>query len=316
MATTQTQPNTGAGLQVYYKPLAGQQGYTASNPQAVYDSQGNLVSLDQYKTATGQTGVPDNKIDWSAVQNGAPVGGFQASAATQTFNPSDYPGLAGIWGQLTPAQQAFTQSAYGILKGQYEYGGPVQSGPDLWNQALQFASQDPTIKSQYGDVATQGLQQLQSSIATLTGNYDATAAKQEADRQQAQGALNTQIEQAGQAYSGFRNKAQNQLNAQQNQIIQSTKSQLQQNLQQLGSNYEAKFGSTAAGAQPISVANSGVPNYGAVGYTPVGGIIGSNPQNQLNAEAQFAVETSGLPSVDRSTGVASTTGTASSPGAT
>lgn len=301
MATQTTQPTQ--TLQVYYKPGPGQPGYDANNPQAVYDTSGNLVSLDQYKAATGQTATPDNDIDWSAVQTGSPVGGFSNNP---TFDPNSIPGLSQIWGQLTPAQQAFVQSANGVVQGQYNAGGAATVDQDTWNKALQIAATDPSIQSQYGDAAKEGAQQLAFDVSNVTGNYNAATAANQATLAQQQKDLATQIAQAGEGYSGFANQAKQQLQAQQNQIIQSTRSQYASQLQDLGSQYERTFGSSALGTAPALTLGASGPNQ--LSYQPVGGVIGSNTQGQTNAEISTAQGLGLLPTANPSTGQISTTG--------
>lgn len=302
--TTQstTQPQTQPQLQVYYKPQVGQPGYDANNPQAIYDTAGNIVSLDQYKAATNQSEKADNEVDFSAVQNGAPTGGFSNNP---TFDPNSIPGLSEIWGQLTPSQQAFVQSAHGVVQSQYNAGGAATVDNDTWNKALQIAATDPTIQSTYGDAAKEGTQQLGFQLSQITGNYDAAQAAQQATLFQQKKDLDTQIAQAGQAYSGFGEQAKEQLSANQNNIIQSTRSQYATQLQNLGQGYESKFGSTALGTQPPITAGTGANQ---IGYTPVGGIIGTNTQGQTNAEINTASNLGLLPSASRSTGQVSTTG--------
>lgn len=300
MATTQ--PTQQQGLQVYYKPGPGQPGYDANNPQAVYDSSGNIVSLQQYKDATGQSQTPDNELDWSPVQAGAPTGGFSNNP---TFDPNSIPGLGEIWGQLTPAQQAFVQSAHGVVQSQYNAGGPATVDQDTWNKALQIASTDPTIQSTYGDAAKEGAQQLGFQVGQITGNYNAALASQQATLTQQQKALQTQIAQAGEGYSGFGEQAKQELAANQNQIIQSTRSQYATQLQNLGSQYEKQFGSTALGQNPALSIGTG---NNQLNYSPLGNIIGSNTQGQTNAEIGTAQNLGLLPTANPSTGQISTTG--------
>lgn len=299
--TTGTPANTGTtntnpATPQFYKPGPGQPGYDANNPQAVYDSAGNYVSLAQYQQATGQTGVPTNEINWQYVTQGVPTAGF--GTFVNSFDPNSIPGLAAVWGQLSPADKAFIQSAYTVVKSQYTSGGSAVVDPQTWAKALQVASTDPSIQATYGDALKEGTQALAFNIGQLTNNYAAQQAAQQVGIDQQKKALMGQIQQTGQAYSGFGQLAKNQLATNQNSIIQSSRSQLQQNLQNLGSDYESKFGSTALAGQPSVSA-------GGYSYTPVGGIIGTNTQGQTNAETALAQQKlSLLPSVSTS-GVAS-----------
>ena len=240
--------NTQQGLQmpVFYKP--------DPNSPNVYDAQGNLVSIDQYKQATGQTGVPDNQLNWSTVQN-AQVPPPSGSGASVWDNPT----LAALKNTLTPADQAFVQSMWQFQQQQYTAGGSGVIDQQSIDKAMQIMSTDPNIKSQYGDVAAMAAKDLAFSLQQITNNQATGQAALAATQLQARQALDQQTAQAGQAYSGFRQQAQNQLKAQQADVIQSTRSQLQQQIQQLGSNYESQYGSAFPGTGGSSTITAGGP---------------------------------------------------------
>ena len=113
---------------------------------------------------------------------------------------------------------------------------------------------------------------------------------------------------AGGIISGFNKQAQDQLKASQADVIQSTRSQLQQQIQQLGSSYESKYGSAFPGTGGSSTISAGGPLTGQVTYNPTGGIIGTQNQAQYNAEQTAGQQLGILPTVS-STGVLNTGGT-------
>jgi hypothetical protein len=277
-------------LQVFYKP--------DPNSPNVYDQQGNLVSLDQYLAATGQTGKDPSQIDWSAVQN-AQVPAQQSSYGSIW----DLPGMAALKSTLPPADQAFVQSMWQFQQQQYTSGGSGTIDQKSIDKAMQIMASDPTIKAQYGDAATLGFNDLVNSLQTITNNQatgqDTLAIQQQQDRTK----LQQQMAAAGLGSSGFRGLAEQQLKAQQADVIKSTRSDIQDKLNQLGSTYESKYGT---GATPQI--SSGGPLTGQVSYQPTGNIIGTNTQNAINQEQALGQQMGILPSVS-STGVLNTGGT-------
>ncbi len=264
-----------------------------TNNGNIYDAQGNLVTLEQYKAATGQTNIPDDQLDLQYVQ-AKPL-----PPDTGSVNPLSNPEIAAVWNQLAPADKAFVTSALGVVKNQYEAGGPVNINKDTWTNALLNIATDPTIKSQYGDVAAMALPALTQSITQLTQDQATAQAVQQATMLQNKQDLDAKLSQGFLATSGFRQEAEKQLAANNADVIQSTRSTIQQKLQSLGQDYESKFGS--AGLPPINVNGQLTGNQS---YTPTGNIIGSNVQGQTTAEMNEAQAQGLLPSVS-SAGVVS-----------
>lgn len=275
---------------VFYKP-------DPNSPQ-VYDQNGNAVDLTAYKTATGQTNVPDNEVNFQYVQSAQPP----QSGTTNSASVWDLPGMAALKATLTPADQAFAQSMWQVQQQQYSSGGVGALDPQSYAKAMQIASTDPDIKSTYGDAATLAAKDLSFSIGQITNNQATGQAVLQNTLTENQKALDTQIAQAGQAYSGFRQQAQKELNENNADVIQSTRSQLQQQIQQLGSNYESTYGSGFPGTGGSSSITAGGPVTGQVTYQPVGGIIGTQNQAATNATQQTGQSLGIVPSVS-STGV-------------
>lgn len=278
--TTQQQ---GLQFPTFYKP-------DPNNPQ-VYDSTGKAIDLQAYKQATGQLDVPDNKLNWQFVQN-APVPPQIDSSSIWSL-----PGMAALKTQLSPADQAFSEALYKVTQGQIDAGGVGTIDSGSYNKALQIASEDPAIKATYGDAAKIAAQDLAFSIGQITNNQATAQPALQVQLQQQQKALQDQIASTGQAYSGFRKQAEDQLKTQQADVIQSSRSQLQQQLQTLGRGYESQFGSS--GLPQISV---GGPVTGTQTYQPVGNVTGTQTYGQQQASQQTAQDLGVLPKVS-STGV-------------
>jgi hypothetical protein len=270
--TTQT-GQSGAGLQFpqFYQP-------NPNSPQ-VFDAQGNAVDLQQYKTATQQTDVPDDKVNFGYVQPTMPG----AANSNAPFDPTAYGISQDVWSSLSPTDQAFVQATAGVVSAQYNQGATnVSINQDLLNKALTAAQTDPTILATYGDAAKQGMQQLQFNLGQISSNWDTSQAVQNQNIELQKKALSDQYAAAGTAYSGFRQQAKEQLATSQADVIQSSRSQLQQNLQSLGSQYESQFGSAATPALKVN----GVGQNPGAQYTPVGGITGTQPLSQQQAVLQ------------------------------
>ena len=268
----------------FYKP-------DPKNP-AVYDAQGNFVSQEQYLAATGQTGKDPSQIDWSPIQN-TPVPAQIDSASVWNL-----PGMQALKSQLSPADQAFSESLYKVTQEQITAGGVGTVDSDSYQKALQIASEDPSIKATYGDAAKTAAQDLAFSIGQITGNQETGQAALQATQLQQKQALEAQIATSGQAYSGFRKQAEDQLKTQQADVIQSTRSQLQQQIQQLGRGYESAYGSGFPGTPGSSSITAGGPVTGQVSYQPVGGIVGTQTYNQQQASQQTATDLGILPKVN------------------
>ena len=159
---------------------------------------------------------------------------------------------------------------------------------NLWTQA----QNDPTIQKEYADELSTASNFMSKNIATLSANYQTLTQQQKQAYINAQKTLDTTSAQAGQAYSGVRQQASNQLGAAQSDTVQSAQSDLQSQLNTLQSTYEQKFGSTdlsgmniaginAYGGDLTGGAYTGA-DYGSTAYTPVGGITGTQTTDPNN----------------------------------
>ena len=200
----------------------------------------------------------------------------------EPFDPNKYGISPEIWNSLSNADKAFVESTTSLLQGQFDAGqSNVSINQDLLNKALISAQNDPNIISRYGDAAKIASNDLSFNLGQISANYATEQTQQQMEMAKAKKDLAETEAAAGRAYSGFRGQAENLLGAGQANIIQSTKSQLQQQLQLMGRGYEQQYGSTALKglSSPISA--------GGQTYQPIGDITGTIPgQKQSEIEAR------------------------------
>jgi len=177
------------------------------------------------------------------------------------------------------------------FKQQYQQGtvnADIQAA-DL-QKAIDSVANDVEFKAKYGDslaLSNDAFKQTLQDYQFQTGQIG----EQQKDQFLAQRKqLAEASAAAGQAYSGFREQAKQQLAKEQTGIIESTRQQIKNQLQNLGTSYEAQFGTAAVKTPTTQYVNpmTGVAeNYA---YNQVGGIYGSQPlamkQEQEQAGAQ------------------------------
>lgn len=184
---------------------------------------------------------------------------------------------------LSPAEKSVFNAliAVGKLNASNNKPVAVNNADDFkkyYDQALTM------IEPEYQAQAQLGRKDFDTAIATLTGDYNQletnTKIQQEAEKTQ----LQDQMAEAGLAYSGIRKKAQDNMETMQTGVVQSNKRQLEKNINQLGSAYESKFGSS--GFPGINISGSS--------YNPSGGIFGSQNYDKQNKAINYASEMSGV----------------------
>lgn len=215
------------------------------------------------------------------------VTGGNGTSSSIDFNAPDWYKSAGLtddmWNALDPSAQAFVESTYQLLQGQYDQGlANVSINSDLLNKALVSAATDPNIISKYGDALKLNQTGLQNTLALIDQDYAQStglrSAKQEAERK----SLAEQQSEAGRAYSGFRQSAERQLATEQGAVIASSRRDLQSKLNQLGQGLEQTYGTSGLG-QFSSI------QAGGLAYQPAGGITGTEAgQKQADIEARQA----------------------------
>lgn len=167
------------------------------------------------------------------------------------------------------------------LKGQTDLGNvTAENNAASLQKAYTAALADPNIVAKYGDIQALDKSNFQSNLQAFQSGLDVDSANQKLQFQQQQKQLADQSAAAGQAYSGFRGQAKQQLDTQQSGIVKSTLSGIKQNLQSIGAPLEQYYGS--AGLNSIAP-NLGV-NYqnplqpgasGMINYNPVGTVVGT-----------------------------------------
>ena len=160
------------------------------------------------------------------------------------------------------------------LKKQYEQNYPV---PQVFTQQdldriFSEAQNDPTINEYYKNQLRTGQEEFRRNVAYVQQDFEALQQLQQRQFPEQQRALAEAESSAGRAYSGFAEKARRELAESQSGVIQSSKRDLQRQLEQLGGGFEQKFGTTALGQAPI---------IGGQTYQPYGSIPGQLEQQKL-----------------------------------
>lgn len=176
---------------------------------------------------------------------------------------------------LTDDQKHMFAAVGATIKSQYEANKvvPQTFTPEDLNRIFKEAQDDPNIKSFYKEQLRVGADDFTKAITSLGADYQ--AAKEENNRQfgfQTKELTESEAA-AGRAYSGFRAQAQTRLKSDQNSIIESSKRQLQKELQGIGSGFEKTFGSDQLKGLPTSV--------DGISYTPTGNVAGAMEQQRL-----------------------------------
>lgn len=288
---------------------------TSTNPNTVQFNPNNGQQLQpgQAVTYNGQTYTQGQPIPTTTQTVTPPA---STTPTTATTNPLTYDSklvkygiTQDIWNQMSPTQQAVVSAATGAASALY---GANASNVTL-QSALQAAATDPTLIAKYADalkvdtnVFQQNLQQIQQATST-------TAQQQQTQFENDRRNLSEQEAAAGQAYSGLRGRAQEQLGQSESGIISSSQSALQKQLNDATSAFESKYGTAAttpATAQftnpgsSSSVSLSGLynptsPQTSTLSGTTIGGITGSNntaKQADINTLAGQYVTAGQIPS--------------------
>ena len=232
----------------------------------------------------------------SGTQTGSQTGSTTGTGSSTTTTPQGMAydsGLAAygipetLWNQMSPTQQISVMIGYDTAKAQYAQNASALTVQD----ALAAAAKDPNIINKYADLANVTASDLQNNLTQIVQNAQITSQTQQAQMQQAQAGLEKTFGGQGTAYSSFRQGAQQQLNTQNQGIITSTASQIQQQLRSAGEGAEQLYGSNYSGLNNLNATyiNPLTGQAQTIGYQPVGGLTGTAAQQQqadINAEAQ------------------------------
>jgi len=239
--------------------------------------------------------VPTSDPRAAAVLNGSGSSGTSGSTTANGLTPDMINALHfGGWtdDQIKNASLSDAQNwamIFEYLQKQVTIqGAAAQVNAESLNQAYTAALNDPTIKGKYADIQAGDVYNFQQQLAALQQSATNTGQQQQLQYLQQIQQLQNQIASGGQEYSGYANQLNNQLNQSESGIIQSTQANLQQQLNQLVSQYQLKYGNQGlygqptfnslfgSSLQPISYTN---PMQGSYGYDPTTGLWGPLGQN-------------------------------------
>lgn len=155
---------------------------------------------------------------------------------------------------------------------------PTFTAADL-DRIMKEAQNDPNIDNYYKEQLRVGVSDFTRAVDSLGKDYNAIKAENERQFGFQRKDLSEAEAAAGRAYSGFREQAKTRLQGDQNNIIESSRRNLQKNVDTLGSSFEKTFGSSAV---------PGGPNLGLAGeagadaaYNPTGGVAGTQENSRL-----------------------------------
>jgi hypothetical protein len=259
-------------------PIFFKQDPSNPNNQTVVDQNGTPITIDQYKQITSQLNVPNAQLNWSYVDTADSYSQYQAKQSLSKLGFSD----ADI-AKIPPSQVVAWAGTADVFSKQFEQG-PVASEAITdqgITQAMATAAQDPSIVQKYGDEITTAAPALSQTISNLKQGYSITQTEQQIKAAQAKQQLEAQVSSAGQAYSGIGERARQQLNTQEEDIVQSNRATMQQNTTKAIQDYEARYGSS--GLSALNLQNQ-LPS--DIALQPIGGITGS-----YGTEKQSAIDT-------------------------
>jgi hypothetical protein len=273
--------------------------------QLAQDAQGNWVpktttqTNQQSNQQTSQTQNPNNTYQ---VAGGGTVTAQTSSAVQYNSAWATYGITAQVWSTLSATQQATVAASMSAANSLYASTGSTVT----LDKALQVAAQDPTIAAKYADQAKIDASDLQTSLNNIATSAAITAAGQKISMSNDTKALAEQYSKAGMAYSGFRQKAAEDLKTTQGGIIESTAQDLKSQIQKAGEAVETQLGSAALNGIAMPQVNYTNPLTGTaqnLGYTPIGGLTGSDvssEQQDVNKLASQYVAAGTTPAVKAS----------------
>ncbi len=172
--------------------------------------------------------------------------------------------------------------------------------PVSFADALALAAKDPNIISKYADMAKLDKQSFMQQIQQAQSLYGTKAEQLKTQFENDREALAENMAAAGTAYSGFRGKASKDLAQAESGIVTSTRSQLQNNLNNLTSSFEGKYGTGATPTASVTTVNPLGAGSDTVTGEIAGGIGGTvNPSKtaDINSTALNSYNTALFPKV-------------------
>lgn len=301
---------TSDGYPEYQIPAGYNLGSNFAIGGTTYQVNDNVIIPNPQLANASQWGIPD--ISTYAITPAQTTNNTATSSNTNTlsYNPawSTYGLTQDSWNSMNSTQQAVVSAALTVASNNYSTGASKISLSD----ALAAAATDPNLIAKYADAAAIDKNAFQNTITQLQQDTSTNSQQQQQQFENDRKALAEQQGAAGTAYSGFRGQAQEQLGNTESGIIQSTRSQLQNNLNQATQGFEAKYGTSATTPASIQYNDPSLnSNYTLSGlYSPsggslntlsgstIGGITGSQPiakQNDINSTAAGYVQAGEIP---------------------
>jgi len=237
-----------------------------------------------------------------AAKNAAKKGGNSdnKASASSSFNYKALGISSDAWNALgSSGQSAMSVIGSGVMK-IVDKNQPLPTVLDSkeMNKLWKEAESDPTIQKTYGEELNVAKDYLNKNIDLVSAEFQSLTESQQRDYIDAKKNLNEAQAAAGTAYSGFRTQASNKIDTQQSGIVESSRRQLQSQLNSAGQQFEQRFGSAAlAGTKldtQIGAGDVGTygntsytgASYAPVGYTATGGIGGTQAQDILKDKLQ------------------------------
>lgn len=238
---TQTQMNTGPGT---YGP-ATKAAVASWQSQAGFNTQGNpgyfgplsKSYIQQQTTAKTQTQTQtQTQAQTQTPQKGSGVP-YDPSWAARGITQQ-------MWNSMNAQQQATIGAALTAGKAIVQNTGHTVTMSD----ALAAAAKDPILMAKYSDALGIDKMQLQQTMQQAQTAASTTAQQQQMQFEQERKALAEQAASAGQAYSGFRGKAQENLAKTESGIVTSSRAALQKQVDDATAGFVSKYGTQAPGA--------------------------------------------------------------------
>lgn len=180
--------------------------------------------------------------------------GSGAGAGGSTLDQSSVDGLKFLFGWTDEQVRDYAQSnpseaKHWAMTGEYlkkqsdANGASTEATAQAIQDAYVRASQDPLIAGKYADIQSVDKANFANNLASLQSSADVTANTQKMQFEQDYKNLAENAAASGQAYSGFREQAKGKLGQQQSGVITSTRQGFKDNLTNLVTNLQAKYGS-------------------------------------------------------------------------
>jgi hypothetical protein len=222
----------------------------------------------------------------------------EKKSASSSFNYKAVGISTDAWNKLgSSGQAAMAVIGAGVMK-TIDKNKPLPTVLDdkEMNELWKEAESDPIIQKYYAEEMAVAKDYLNKNIDLVSAEFKSLTETQQRDYIDAKKALDEASGATGIAYSGFRKQASDKADTQQSGIVESTRRTLQSQLNQVGQQFEQRFGSAAlVGTKlgtPVVAGSIGNYNnttytgasYNPVDYDPTGGITGTQASDILSSK--------------------------------